>query len=118
MCAGDGVILHFQQVRIVRCHFDAALSWNYGKERMRMEWSGCELIETVPGKVSGAPVFKNTRLPVRAVVENYDAFMSQGMTQDEAIAHTLECYPSIPGGADAIRTVVAYRFAHERQLQP
>jgi len=31
------------------------------------EWLGCDLIEIVPGKVSGAPVFKNTRLPVEAI---------------------------------------------------
>lgn len=27
-------------------------------------------MESVPGKVSGAPVFKNTRVPVRALFEN------------------------------------------------
>jgi uncharacterized protein (DUF433 family) len=82
------------------------------------EWLGCPLIEIIPGKMSGAPVFKNTRLPVSAVVENVDAFMEMdGLTLDQAIAETLACFPSTPGGADAIRTVLAYREAHERQLQ-
>lgn len=82
------------------------------------EWLGCPLIEIVPGKVSGAPVFRNTRLPVSAIVENVDAFMElDGLTLDEAITETLECFPSTPGGADAIRIVLAFRAAHERQLQ-
>ena len=35
-----------------------------------MDWSGCELIEVVPGKVSGAPLLKGTRVPADALVEN------------------------------------------------
>ena len=34
------------------------------------EWLGCDLLESVPGRVSGAVVFKDTRLPVEAVVGN------------------------------------------------
>ena len=33
-------------------------------------WSGCPEIERVPGKVSGAWLFKGTRVPVRALFEN------------------------------------------------
>jgi uncharacterized protein (DUF433 family) len=82
------------------------------------DWLGCDLIEMVPGKVSGAPVFKNTRLPVSAVVENVDAFMEiDGLSLDQAIAETMECFPSTPGGADGIRAVLEYRAAHNQQLQ-
>jgi uncharacterized protein (DUF433 family) len=38
-----------------------------------MDWSGCDLVEVIPGKVSGAPLLKGTRLPVDAIVSNYDA---------------------------------------------
>ncbi len=31
------------------------------------DWSKCPAVESVPGKVSGAWVFKNTRLPVSAL---------------------------------------------------
>jgi len=82
------------------------------------EWLGCDLLESVPGKVSGAVVFKGTRLPVETIVENVDAFMEfEGLSEPAAIEATLECFPSVPGGADGIRTVLAYREAHEHQLQ-
>jgi uncharacterized protein (DUF433 family) len=37
-----------------------------------LDWSTCSAVERVPGKVSGALVFKNTRLPVRALFENLE----------------------------------------------
>jgi uncharacterized protein (DUF433 family) len=37
-----------------------------------LEWSQCSAVERVPGKVSGAWVFKNTRVPVRALFENIE----------------------------------------------
>lgn len=82
------------------------------------DWLGCDLLESVPGKVSGAVVFKHTRLPVEAITGNVDSFMEmEGLSLDEAIAATLDCFPDTPGGADAIRAVLAYRDAHEHQLQ-
>ena len=35
-----------------------------------IDWTGCELVERIPGKVSGTPLLKNTRLPVEAILEN------------------------------------------------
>lgn len=35
-----------------------------------MDWSQCAAVERQPGKVSGAWVFKGTRVPVRALFEN------------------------------------------------
>jgi uncharacterized protein (DUF433 family) len=37
-----------------------------------LDWSQCEAVERVPGKVSGAWVFKGTRVPVRAFFENIE----------------------------------------------
>ncbi len=34
------------------------------------DWSRCDAVESVPGKVSGNWVFKDTRLPVYALFEN------------------------------------------------
>ena len=83
------------------------------------EWLGCNLLEAIEGKVSGAVVFKGTRLPVEAIVENVDAFMEvDGLSEDGAVAATLESFPSVPGGAEGIRAVLAYRETHEHQLQP
>jgi uncharacterized protein (DUF433 family) len=37
-----------------------------------LDWSQCSAVERVPGKVSGAWLFKGTRLPVRALFENLE----------------------------------------------
>ena len=44
-----------------------------------LDWSQCPAVERVPGKVSGAWLFKDTRLPVSIVFENLKA----GATVDE-----------------------------------
>jgi uncharacterized protein (DUF433 family) len=41
-----------------------------------LDWSKCEAVESVPGKVSGAWVFKGTRMPVQTVFANLEAGMS------------------------------------------
>jgi uncharacterized protein (DUF433 family) len=41
----------------------------------QVDWSKCPLVEIVPGKVSGAPLLKATRMPVQTIVDNYDAGM-------------------------------------------
>ena len=38
-----------------------------------LDWSQCSAVESVPGKVSGAWVFKGTRMPVSLVFENLEA---------------------------------------------
>ena len=48
---------------------------------MGLDWSQCPAVESVPGKVSGAWVFRGTRMPVAAVFEN----LEDGMTIDEVI---------------------------------
>ena len=35
-----------------------------------MDWSKCPVVESIPGKVSGAWVFRGTRVPVSAIFEN------------------------------------------------
>lgn len=47
-----------------------------------LDWSQCPAVESVPGRVSGAWVFKDTRMPVSAVFEN----LEDGITIDELIA--------------------------------
>jgi uncharacterized protein (DUF433 family) len=41
-----------------------------------LDWSQCDAVESVPGKVSGAWVFKGTRMPVQTVFVNLAAGMS------------------------------------------
>jgi uncharacterized protein (DUF433 family) len=38
-----------------------------------LDWSRCSAVESIPGKVSGAWVFKDTRMPVSLVFENLEA---------------------------------------------
>lgn len=38
-----------------------------------LDWSQCPGVESIPGKLSGAWVFKDTRMPVSAVFENLEA---------------------------------------------
>ena len=48
---------------------------------MALDWSQCPAVESVPGKMSGAWVFRGTRMPVATVFEN----LEDGMTIDEII---------------------------------
>jgi uncharacterized protein (DUF433 family) len=38
-----------------------------------LDWSQCSAVESIPGKVSGAWVFRGTRMPVATVFENLEA---------------------------------------------
>ena len=38
-----------------------------------IDWSQCPTVESVPGRVSGAWVFRGTRMPVATVFENLEA---------------------------------------------
>jgi len=46
-----------------------------------LDWSQCPAVECVPGRLSGAWVFRDTRMPVSAVFENLEA----GATIEEII---------------------------------
>lgn len=48
---------------------------------MGLDWSRCAAVESVPGKVSGAWVFRGTRIPAVAVFEN----LEDGLTIDEIV---------------------------------
>lgn len=49
-----------------------------------LDWSQCDAVESIPGKMSGAWTFRNSRTPVKVVFETED-----GMTIEEII----EQYP-------------------------
>ena len=59
-----------------------------------LDWKMCPAVERVPERVSGAWVFKGTRIPVRALFENLeegatvDEFLKwfPGVTRDQVIA--------------------------------
>ena len=45
-----------------------------------LDWSQCPAVESIPGKRSGAWVFKGTRMPISTVFENL-----QDLTVDELV---------------------------------
>lgn len=75
-----------------------------------LDWSQCPVVESIPGKVSGAWVFKGTRLPVATVIENledlsveevmdqFDVTREQITAILEFIAQSLRADP-VPAGA-------------------
>ena len=52
-----------------------------------LDWSQCSAVERIPGKVSGAWLFKGTRIPVGALFENLEG----GATVEEFI----EWFPGV-----------------------
>ena len=46
-----------------------------------IDWSQCAAVESIPGKVSGAWVFKGTRTPASIVFEN----LEDGLSIDEVV---------------------------------
>ena len=65
-----------------------------------LDWSKCPAVESVPGKVSGAWVFRNSRTPVKLIFEN----LEDGMTIDEII----EQYPVSRDEITAVLGFVAH----------
>ena len=46
-----------------------------------LDWSQCRAVESIPGKVSGAWVFRDTRLPVATVIENLEDLSVEEVTE-------------------------------------
>ena len=75
------------------------------------DWSQCPAVESVPGRLSGAWVFRDTRMPVASIFENlecgssieeiieqYDVTREQIQTVLEFAARSLDA-PPVPVGA-------------------
>ena len=54
----------------------------YESRACPLDWSRCDAVERVPGKVSGAWVLRGTRMPVATIFENLDA----GANLDDILA--------------------------------
>jgi uncharacterized protein (DUF433 family) len=64
-------------------------------------WAECPLVEVKPTVQSGAPVLRGTRLPVSAIVDNFDYGLSA-----EEIAQQFEVPP------DCVETILANAESH------
>jgi uncharacterized protein (DUF433 family) len=79
---------------------------NLADAKTDIDWLACELIEEIPGKVSGRPIVRGTRILPDAVVNSYDS----GVTIEEI--H--EDYP----GLTISQIHRPAEFAHARRGQP
>jgi uncharacterized protein (DUF433 family) len=67
----------------------------------KINWSECPLVEIKPGVQSGAPVLRGTRMPAKAIVDNFD----YGMSVSEIAAQF-----ELP--LDSIEAIVTYAQSH------
>jgi len=68
-----------------------------------IDWTDCELVERVPGKVSGQPIVRGTRIMPEPVVRSFD--------RGESIEQIREDWPSL--SVNQIKGLVA--FAHAQR---
>ncbi len=71
-----------------------------------VDWTGCELVERVSGKVSGQPIVRGTRIMPGPVVRSFD--------RGDTIEIIREDWPSL--SVAQIEGLVA--FAHAQRGQP
>ena len=67
----------------------------------QIDWSQCPLVEANPRVQSGAPVLRGTRLPVSAVVDNFDHGLSEQEVSEQF---------QVP--LDQVQAVLAYAKSH------
>jgi uncharacterized protein (DUF433 family) len=67
----------------------------------QIDWSECPLVEIKPGVQSGAPVLRGRRMPVNAIVDNFDYGAS--------VAEIAEQF-EIP--AERVEAIVTYAKSH------
>ncbi len=60
-----------------------------------LDWSQCPAVESIPGKVSGTWVLRNTRMPVATIFENLEAGADiDDISQTCRPERTLNLYPT------------------------
>ena len=74
-----------------------------------LNWNQCPVVEQVPGKVSGAWVFKGTRVPVRALFEN--------LVGGATVEQFLEWFPGVRR-AQAVAVIKAEHLNAEKSTPP
>jgi uncharacterized protein (DUF433 family) len=69
-----------------------------------MDWTDCDLVEQTPGKVSGRPVVKGTRILADTIVQDHEL--------GAPVEEIQESFPTL--SVETIRAILA--FAHTKQL--
>jgi uncharacterized protein (DUF433 family) len=73
-----------------------------------IDWMGCELIERIPGKVSGRPIVRGTRILPDGIVNSYD--------MGDSIEEIREDWPSL--SVAQIKRLIEFAHAHRGQPNP
>ncbi len=73
---------------------------------LNIDWMACELVERVPGKMSGQPVIKGTRVSPETIVANFEG--------GSPLEEIQENYPHVP--MDTIQRIIAFHQAHDPQM--
>lgn len=72
-----------------------------------IDWMGCELVERIPGKVSGRPIVRGT-------------ILADTIVQDAELGSSLEeiqeNYPAL--SMETIRQLIAFAHTHREQRVP
>jgi uncharacterized protein (DUF433 family) len=71
-----------------------------------MDWTCCDLVERIPGKVSGQPIVRGTRILADTIVDDFD----DGSPIDEI----LENYPALT--AEIVDSLVTFAHAQHGEL--
>ena len=65
-----------------------------------MDWTGCELVEVIEGKVSGVPLVAGTRIPADVIAENH--------LLGQSVEEILEDYPRL--SRDIVERLIAFQM--------
>jgi uncharacterized protein (DUF433 family) len=76
---------------------------NVASANSEIDWTGCDLVERIPGKVSGRPLVRGTRILADTIVQ--DAELGSPLEEIH------ENYPDLP--LTAIQQLLS--FAHSRR---
>jgi uncharacterized protein (DUF433 family) len=72
-----------------------------------LDWKDCKVVEVVPGKVSGVPLIRGTRVPVDQILASKD-----GGESVEEIAYNFDL------NQEDILTVLSYRDRRQPAIHP
>lgn len=73
-----------------------------------IDWAGCDLVERIPGKVSGRPLLRGTRILADTIVEDADL--------GSPLEEIHENYPDVP--VVDIERLIAFAHSHRMQRVP
>ena len=73
-----------------------------------IDWLACELIEQIPGKVSGRPIVRGTRIMPDPIVNSYDL--------GDSIEEIHEGFPAL--SVAQIKRLIEFARAQRMQPQP